>query len=480
MAQRESLNLAESVAQAAADTMEASDGIVQEVVERVASDGTNGEAGRRLRQIVMRAVGATPRLHDVVVVNERGRSVLQSPSSSGQPDLDYRDREAYRYHRAHAGTQAFISVPAPSNSVDRWDVEVSRRVSGSNGRFAGIVVAQIALNFEQNYAGVDIGASGVMKLVRDDGTIVVQRPTIDLSTPLSIADSAMFHRPLADKIAGTVRETLALDGVRRMYAFRRLDRHPLVAVVGLAEDEYLANWVGYAWTNALTAIIVVTLIAILGVVITIMIDQRNRAEGELTRLAMLDGLTGIANRRQLDDVLAREWHSARGNGSSLALLMIDADHFKNYNDLYGHQAGDDILRTLGTAIVEHVRPGDLAARYGGEEFAVVLPITDLGGALVVAERIRTVIADLRLSHVGNDHGIVTVSIGVACLNEGVDGDPGELIADADRALYVAKRLGRNCCAPAPSADSAANLATASIIDGASVIENGSARLTTTT
>ena len=169
----------------------------------------------------------------------------------------------------------------------------------------------------------------------------------------------------------------------------------------------------------------------------------------MAQLALTDGLTGIANRRQLDDVLARAFPIARRDGEPLALLMIDADNFKHYNDHYGHQSGDDVLRSIAKAMVECIRPSDLAARYGGEEFAVVLPRTELVDALTIAERIRAAVVAAGLPHAGVNAGIVTISIGVAGVRPTGECDHGTLVLAADRALYCAKRSGRNCCELAP-------------------------------
>ena len=456
-AQRESLDLAQCIAQATGDTMETSDGIVQEVVDLVESDGIAGRAGQRLNQVIARALGAVPRLHDLAVVDARGRIAVDGILTAGPSNLDYRDREAFLYHRAHSGTQLYISVPAPNKSIDRWDVEVSRRLDRSDGRFAGMVVAQIALNFEQMYSGVDIGAAGVMDLVRDDATIIVRRPTIDLSVRRRILSSPVFHRPLAEKMSGTVLETSAIDGVSRMLAFKRFDRYPLVALVGLAQSDFLANWAANAWANAVATAAVVGLVAGLGFFLAVTNDRRSQAEQRLARLALVDGLTGIANRRQLDDVLDREWRGARRSGCATAILMIDVDYFKKYNDSCGHQSGDEVLKSIAATISQNIRPRDLAARYGGEEFAVVLPETNVNGAVRVAERICKTIAALALPHSDSEYGIVTVSIGVASIDVVADGEASGLIAEADQALYAAKRSGRNRSVPASAGGAAPEL-----------------------
>lgn len=179
------------------------------------------------------------------------------------------------------------------------------------------------------------------------------------------------------------------------------------------------------------------------------ISERKALEDQLTALAMQDGLTGLANRRAFDDALDRSWREAKREGAPLSLLLIDLDGFKQFNDAYGHLAGDDCLRIVARAIESTIfRPRDTAARYGGEELAVILPGTGAAGALEVAERLRAAIADLRIPHESNTAGggFVSVSIGVATLNAGPAGAaeaPSALVASADRALYCAKSAGRN-------------------------------------
>ncbi len=176
------------------------------------------------------------------------------------------------------------------------------------------------------------------------------------------------------------------------------------------------------------------------------VTEHKQLEGHLSRLATLDGLTGLANRRFLDDRAEREVQLALTAGRPVSLLLIDADHFKAFNDTYGHLAGDTCLQQIAGVIQAHAtRPGDIAARYGGEEFALLLGETDRVGAHVVAERIRAGIEELGLPHRGNSaSAVVTVSIGVATLPPGSrTGRSKDLVRLADECLYAAKENGRN-------------------------------------
>ncbi len=180
--------------------------------------------------------------------------------------------------------------------------------------------------------------------------------------------------------------------------------------------------------------------------LTGMVKERaeQRTTATLLALARQDALTGIANRRHFDEQLAEQLRRAGRSGSGPALLMIDVDHFKAYNDAAGHHDGDICLRRVAQTIARHVRrPGDLAARYGGEEFAVILADTDLAGALAVAEAIRDAVAGMGLLH-PTSGGPITVSVGVADLPaDAPSPQPAWLVRHADGALYRAKSAGRN-------------------------------------
>ncbi|MBW4026146.1 MAG: diguanylate cyclase [Acidobacteria bacterium] len=164
----------------------------------------------------------------------------------------------------------------------------------------------------------------------------------------------------------------------------------------------------------------------------------------LEALATVDGLTGIANRRRLDEVLTIEWRRSIRTRLPLSLILLDVDHFKAYNDLYGHIRGDSCLKQIAEAALDVVRrPADLVARFGGEEFAIVLPATNGQGAFELAEQLRAAVEKRALRHEGNDTGIVTVSAGCATVTPQRGSSVIQIIEAADSALYAAKRSGRN-------------------------------------
>lgn len=169
------------------------------------------------------------------------------------------------------------------------------------------------------------------------------------------------------------------------------------------------------------------------------------ANQELQRLSALDGLTGIPNRRRFDESVLIEWRRNARTASALSLAMIDVDSFKQFNDHYGHLAGDDCLRRIATALNQTLkRPGDMLARYGGEEFVAILPNTPLAGGMAIAEQLCETIRELALPHeYSGTEKFVTISIGVAATVPDYVATPGILIETADEMLYAAKRAGRN-------------------------------------
>lgn len=176
-----------------------------------------------------------------------------------------------------------------------------------------------------------------------------------------------------------------------------------------------------------------------------LIQSLTRAHERLTELSRIDGLTGLHNRRHFQEYLDQIWLRAQYDQSHVCVLMVDADHFKKFNDRYGHPAGDECLKAIAQVLKVHLRrPGDLIARYGGEEFIAVLPSTDLGLAVSVAERVRRAVEALQVRHESSNTALVlTVSVGVACIQAGFERTASSLTAAADAALYQAKREGRN-------------------------------------
>ena len=228
---------------------------------------------------------------------------------------------------------------------------------------------------------------------------------------------------------------------RRLRAEERTQRIPIVFITGLnaLEDERRGLELG-----AIDFIAKPLQAAIVRLRVRNHLELK-RYRDFLEDLSLVDGLTGIGNRRRFDEFLVREWRRSRRARTPLALVLLDVDYFKAFNDHYGHAAGDDCLREVAATLAMLVRrPGDLCARYGGEEFAAILPHTDLAGARILADRIREAVLALEIPHEGSVVSpYVTVSIGIAASDPSAAEEPDDLLRDADRRLYEAKSAGRN-------------------------------------
>ncbi|MBP0631667.1 sensor domain-containing diguanylate cyclase [Cupriavidus sp. AcVe19-1a] len=360
------------------------------------------------------------------------------------------DRDYFQAHVHNANAGIFLSQPfQPRLTADNKSIGLSRRVSGPDGAFRGIVVGTLRLNyFRKLFDGVSLGAGGTLTLLRTDGTIIMRRPYDDSSVGRNISASPSFA-PLLRGTEGSFIGVAAVDGVRRLYSYRRLPDFPLMVVVGLSVHDVLAPWYKRAWWFAGLIAVVDGLIVALAVLLSRQWRHRLDMEAHLRLMVNTDGLTGLGSRRALDDAADKEWRRARREGQPLSLLMVDVDHFKQFNDRYGHLAGDDALAAVGDSIQRHIRrPGDYAGRYGGEEFAILLPGTPAAGAARVAEAIRHAVQALEIPNAASPLGAVTVSIGVATSSaSGGDAQPfadlRAFLHGGDQALYLAKRDGRN-------------------------------------
>jgi diguanylate cyclase (GGDEF)-like protein len=458
-------NLARAMAQQADDAIKKADTVLVGTVERVEHDGTNAPELARLRRVLATQVAELPQLDGLHIYDQDGNQIANSRPTPPE-NLNNADRAYFVFHRLHETRGPHVGVPVKSRTSGKLVVPVSRRINHADGSFAGVALAAIHVDFFLKfYDSLDIGHAGAVALVLEDGTMMMRRPYSPGVVGRDMRHTELFRAYTAQESVGTAYIKSAQDGVARLNSFRRLENYPLFVAAALSKDEILADWWRKTvWHSAGVALL--TLIAgFIGwrLVKQFQLQAQTQAElrqardaletlnKSLSGLAMQDGLTGLANRRQFDLALASEFSRAARSGSTLALIMMDVDCFKQYNDSYGHAAGDECLQAVGRAVARVAcrRPGDLAVRYGGDELAVLLPNTDLDGAVEVAQRIRGAVRALNIEHARSVEGFVTVSAGVEALCPiGDKAQPTDLIRAADKALYAAKSAGRNRVHPA--------------------------------
>lgn len=461
-AEKTSANLARALSQHAEDTIKVADTVLIGLVERLEVDGIHA-SNARLHSLLVKRKAELPHLHGIFVYDHEGRWIVNSLPVT-PANVNNSDREYFIYHRTHADRGPHIGSPVRSRSTGEWIITVTRRINRPDGSFAGVALATIDMAyFQKFYSGFDIGKAGAIFLALDNGIYLARRPFREELIGKSLAGSRLFKEFLPKGPIGTAIIVALADGQERLYAYHHLQSYPLVAFAALSTQEIYAQWLSATYLHSARVILLALVLGILGFRLIGQIRLRLEVEEKLVKaqeamgklnkklekLALQDGLTGLANRRHFDYVLKNEYKLAQRHGAPLALIMIDVDHFKLFNDIYGHPAGDACLRSVSRLVkASFNRPTDLAARYGGEEIVLLLPDTTQEGALAVAEKIRSSIFDRAIRHRGSPAGVVTVSAGIHVIDADFATHTSmDLVRAADKALYAAKSQGRNrvCC-----------------------------------
>ncbi|WP_459676905.1 sensor domain-containing diguanylate cyclase [Acidisoma sp. 7E03] len=386
-------------------------------------------------------------LGDFVVTDKAGRALA---SSRPEVTASYAALLPELLAQEQAGLRGLGISTITVEGQGRPQLALIRRCEGAGCGEAGAVIALMPMGWIQSvFDAINLGRNGAIGLLDSKGLLLARKPMVSskLGTRLSYG-SALKGLP-----RGTIvvrQHQSRVDGVLRRISSGWVDGLPLVVTVGISTSDIFQHW------NALALIIIAAILLLSVALLTLaaflsrqlhrkmLVDkQLLAANARLAELARTDPLTGLLNRRGFDENLGREWRRCRRAGRPISLIMLDADAFKPYNDHFGHQAGDQVLRAIAECILSCIRrPGDIAARYGGEEFAVVLPDTGRTGGMQVAEAIRTAIEALDISHAPG-RSRMTVSVGLAYAEPGPDGSADALLTVADAALYDSKANGRN-------------------------------------
>jgi diguanylate cyclase (GGDEF)-like protein len=430
-------SLAESLSEQIETTLKTADTVVATLVQRAEVEGINPDTLQRLYGLMTSLASALPAIHEMGLTDKDGNAIVKSliPHPVG---MNYRERDYFQYLRSHDTRDVFIGQPVKSKVDGSVNITVSRRIRGKDGSFEGIVVASVSMDFFRKlFETVQFKSGGFISLVADNGTLLAH--STDAAGDGELA-------ALAAAPAGALEYLSPKDSRYRVGASSHLPNYPMTVMVSENSSAVLDEWHSQLRVHAAIVLSILVVIGVLGY----RVDQANRA----TRLqAMRDGLTGLANRRCFNETIERELQRATRSGRPLSLIMVDIDHFKTFNDQYGHPAGDACLRAVSTAVQGVLRrPPDMAARYGGEEFAILLPETGIDGAIQIVGDMQAAVRALAIRHEADPLGVVTLSAGIACWSPGRTVTSAWLVEAADAALYEAKALGRNTFKVHPSVE----------------------------
>ncbi|QXH92542.1 sensor domain-containing diguanylate cyclase [Pseudomonas ogarae] len=445
-------NLARATAQHAEDTIRQVDVVTAALSERVEGDGLQNMDVPRIHKLLVQQAAIMPQLHGLFIYGPDGQWLVTDkeiiPETANNADRDY-----FQYHRTHEDRGVRIGAVIKSRSTNELIIPVSRRLNNPDGSFAGVLLGTVKVSYFVDYYGdFKIDDKGALVLATRSGSILVRRPFVESVIGKSLVNSVIFRNYLPTSNQGVAEARAVIDDTERLYGYRALTTYPLVVEAGLSRESIIAPWRRDLFKTSLVLIFLIVILVGFGLIVLSQLRYRMTMEKQIRTahqamrdMALTDSLTGLGNRRRLDIALADEIRLAKRQNSSLALIMLDVDYFKRFNDRYGHAAGDDCLRAIAAAVRQTIkRPGDLAVRYGGEEFTVLLPNTDSAGAAKVAEQILEAVRALNIEHGDHPLGIVTISAGITtCQPSGEDVTPAMLIKAADAFLYLAKNTGRN-------------------------------------
>ncbi|WP_336492331.1 sensor domain-containing diguanylate cyclase [Methylobacterium nigriterrae] len=404
-----------------------------------------------LRHMILFDRAATALGFGTILVLDQAGNAITTSQSVYPPAFNSADREYFQYFATHDDDELRVSPPSISRLSGQWVIMLSRRVSNPDGSFAGVVAGAIFLDYFRGlFAAAGADHAGTVTLYGPGGTVAMREPFDPHLLGTSVARTPSFQEILKVRSGSFIGPAMVGDGDRH-FVFTHVGNYPLQLSAAVPPSDVYADWYRQTLSLGLVVLILCATTVVLTWLFGRELSHRLRAEQvtaalntELETLATTDALTGLSNRRRFDEALAREWRRSVRTRQPLSLILLDADHFKGFNDRYGHQSGDEALKLIARSIEAATDPShDIACRIGGEEFAVILPDTEAVSAEVVADRIREAVAGWKVPHAANPQGIITVSGGLAQTPLIPAVDPAALIAAADAALYEAKQLGRN-------------------------------------
>lgn len=461
-ANQANMNLARAVAERVGSSIADVDHILHAIAFELERSGVIPNVVNRLPPLLDAQAHVAAQISALYVYSHNGRLLASSLlSNSGPPDaLD----DDFLQRQSTSANDLMLGAPYRSPHSGEWVFSLSRRIDNAQGKMLGVVVATLSIHhFRAVLDRFEMGKDAAITLTLER-RILVRRPYREAHIGV-LASEPILQKLYRGQSSGTDEEISPVDGMVRLYSYDTVEKYPLRITVAAGKSEVLHSWHSAALLQTVWVSFLCIILWLSATWIQILMRRQSATEAglrkardalahaniELSHLAQYDGLTGLPNRRFFDTRLPQVFRHAQRHQRSMAVVMIDVDEFKRYNDLYGHVAGDECLRQVAQALRATVaRPQDFVARYGGEEIVLLLPETGLDGATQVAEASRHAVAALQIAHAASPLAKVTISVGVASWLPSAAESPYAMVESADAALYEAKKAGKNRVSSVPT------------------------------
>lgn len=457
----ENRQIAAALKEHAARSVGEADRVLQAAMGEVARSGIAFTWDKRLalERILRRYMMELPQISKMTIIDGEGKVLAVGGAQLMEP-ADASDTGYYNYHKSHADGSLFVTSAYRSKVNDRQVFALTRSLRNENGSLKAIILCSMRADyFGEFYRTMDAGKGVRVMLVADSGPVLVESPGRAGGETRDLSRSPHWGRYKNIEAATFRTDASVIDGTARLVAFARVPQYPLLVTVAQLEGEVLRSWhersQHVVMIGAISILLMLALIGLLWRHLTELLAAQTTLHEqnaelralneELEQQAIADALTGLHNRRYFNVVFPREILRARRSKSLLVFCIGDMDHFKKYNDRYGHPQGDAALQEAARLLREAMhRATDYAFRLGGEEFAMLFSVHSTEEAWQLVESVRHRIEQLGLPHEDSPAGVATMSFGLVCVLPAAETDPAGLYSLADTALYEAKAAGRSC------------------------------------
>lgn len=433
---------------------------INQALLSIKNDFESREKKEHIQNHLMEFTKVLPSFRTIVILDKNADVVMTNRKELFK--YNYKDREYFQEIK-NSNDKKKLFITAPYKSVlDVWTINAGVVLEDENKEFAGVVIATFEpTEIKKFLSSISYAKDMRISIIHNNGVLFLTEPKLEGLEGKNInKEGTLFHKYLKSKEKSTVYMDFATNlKYKGIVTFKALEvedldiNAPLYFAVSREYDKVLRHF--YENTKLIFALYIMLIVSSIPGLFFLQrrryISLKNEIEAEeiikekLESLAYIDSLTQIANRRYFEQVIEQEWRYCLRNQKYLSLLFIDIDFFKNYNDTYGHQKGDEVLQLVATEIKNSLkRSHDLVARYGGEEFVVILPNTSKDDAIKIANEMIRRVNNLRIPHKSSGvENIVTISLGLSSLIPSEELSHNDMLKEADDALYKAKNSGKN-------------------------------------